>query len=110
MHKVPVDFINEQKIWEIIEANKKPDFGKIKEILGKASEMKGLNLSDVAAITSISDPEMLSELFTTANNVKETIYGKRLVIFAPLYISNLCPHLSCATRLSNFQSLRFAEL
>ena len=60
MYKIPADFINEQKIWEVIEANKKPDFGKINEILAKASEMKGLNLSDVAALTSISDPEMLS--------------------------------------------------
>ena len=108
MYKIPADFINEQKIWEVIEANKKPDFGKINEILAKASEMKGLNLSDVAALTSISDPEMLSELFTTANNVKETIYGKRLVIFAPLYISNLCANecLYCAFRATNKDIIR----
>ena len=89
MYNIPADFINEQKVWEIIEANKQPDFGRIKEILVKASEMKGLNLDEIASLTSISDPEMLSELFNTANRVKETIYGKRLVVFAPLYISNL---------------------
>ena len=65
--------------------------------------MKGLNLDDVAALTGISDPELLGELFVTANQVKETIYGKRLVLFAPLYISNLCSNecLYCAFRATN---------
>lgn len=108
MYNVSADFINESKVWEILEANKKPDFGKIREILAKASEMKGLNLADVAALTSISDPEMLLELFNTANQVKETIYGKRLVVFAPLYISNLCANecLYCAFRATNNDIVR----
>ena len=108
MYNVPADFINEQKIWEAIEENKNPDYVKIKEVFAKASEMKGLNLSDVAVLTSISDPEMLSELFETANRVKETIYGKRLVVFAPLYISNLCKNecLYCAFRATNKDIVR----
>jgi 2-iminoacetate synthase len=103
MYNVPADFINEQKIWEAIENNKQSDFKRIDEILTKALEMKGLNLSDVASLTNISDPEMLSKLFDTANKVKETIYGKRLVVFAPLYISNLCANecLYCAFRATN---------
>ena len=108
MYNVPANFINEQKIWGAIEDNKNPDFGRIKEVLAKAAEMKGLNLSDVAALTSISDPKMLSELFDTANKVKETIYGKRLVVFAPLYISNLCKNecLYCAFRATNKDIVR----
>jgi len=108
MYNAPANFINEQKIWDTLEANKQPDFAKIKDILTKASEMKGLNLDDVAALTSISDPEMLSELFNAANQVKETIYGKRLVVFAPLYISNLCANecLYCAFRATNKDIVR----
>ncbi len=108
MYNVQADFINEEKIWEAIKANQTPDFKKIEEVLAKASEMKGLNLSDVAALTSISDPEMLAKLFATANRVKETIYGKRLVIFAPLYISNLCKNecLYCAFRATNKEIVR----
>lgn len=108
MYNVTANFINEQKVWEALENNKQPDFGKINEILEKASEMKGLNLSDVAALTSISDPGMLSKLFETANKVKETIYGKRLVVFAPLYISNLCTNecLYCAFRVTNKSIVR----
>jgi 2-iminoacetate synthase len=110
MHNVPADFINEQKVWDILEANKTANFGRIREVLEKAKQMKGLNLEDVAVLTSLSDPEMLSALFNTANEVKETIYGKRLVLFAPLYISNLCANecLYCAFRATNKDIVRNA--
>jgi len=108
MYNVPADFINEQKVWNILEANQNAGFGRIKEVLDKGKEMKGLNLDDVAVLTSISDPEMLAALFNTANQVKETIYGKRLVLFAPLYISNLCGNecLYCAFRATNKDIVR----
>lgn len=108
MYKVEADFINEKEIWNALEANKNPNFKKIEEVLTKAARMKGLNLADVAVLTSISDPEMLAKLFETANRVKETIYGKRLVIFAPLYISNLCKNecLYCAFRATNKEIVR----
>jgi 2-iminoacetate synthase len=108
MYNIPADFINEQKVWDILEANKNAGFERVKEVLAKSRLMKGLNLEDVAVLTSISNPEMLAELFNTANEVKETIYGKRLVIFAPLYISNLCANecLYCAFRATNKDIVR----
>ena len=108
MYNIHADFINEQKIWDTLESNKTVDFTRIKKILSKAREMKGLDLEEVAALTSVSDPEMLAELFNTANEVKETIYGKRLVLFAPLYISNLCANecLYCAFRATNKDIVR----
>jgi 2-iminoacetate synthase len=110
MYNIPADFINEQKIWEILENHKKADSYKIKEILSKAAEMKGLNLDEVAALTNISDPVLIGELFETANRIKETIYGNRLVLFAPLYISNLCSNecLYCAFRATNKDIARSA--
>ena len=83
-------FINEEEISRILEQNQRPDHAKVKAVLNKAKEMKGLDLDDVAVLTNISDPMQLFELFESANHIKEKIYGKRLVIFAPLYISNLC--------------------
>lgn len=108
MYNLPADFINEQKVWDILKANQNSDNVKIKEVLSKAREMKGLDLSDVAVLTGISDPEMLGELFNTANEVKETIYGKRLVLFAPLYISNMCSNecVYCAFRATNKEIVR----
>ena len=81
----------------------KEDQGQIKEILAKASEAHGLNLHDVAALTTIRSPELAEELFATAKKIKEQIYGNRLVLFAPLYISNLCTNecLYCAFRATN---------
>ena len=110
MYDKPANFINEQRIWEVLENHKYADYTKIKEILSKAAEMKGLNLEDVSVLTGISDPEMIAELFETANRVKETIYGKRLVLFAPLYISNLCANecLYCAFRATNKKIIRNA--
>lgn len=110
MYNIPANFIDEQKVWEVLEANKKADFVKIKEVLSKAREIKGLNMNDVAVLTSVSDPEMLGELFNTANEVKEAIYGKRLVFFAPLYISNMCSNecLYCAFRVTNRKIVRNA--
>jgi len=110
MYNIPADFINEQKVWDILKANQIVDKVKVKEVLSKAREMKGLAPADVAILTGISDPEMIAELFETANQVKETIYGKRLVLFAPLYISNLCSNecLYCAFRATNKNIVRNA--
>ena len=101
-------FINEAEIALILEQNQRPDAKKVSAVLNKAKEMKGLDLADVAVLTNISDPMQLFELFETANHVKEKIYGKRLVIFAPLYISNLCANECsyCAFRAKNKEIVR----
>lgn len=62
----------------------------IRAILQKARALAGLDFQEVAALSRISDPELVQELFATAREVKETIYGRRMVLFAPLYISNVC--------------------
>lgn len=96
-------FINELEIARILEENKRPEPAKVRTVLNKAKEMKGLNIEDVAVLSNISDPMQLFELFEEANIIKEKIYGKRLVIFAPLYISNLCANecTYCAFRAKN---------
>ncbi|MDP2335215.1 MAG: [FeFe] hydrogenase H-cluster radical SAM maturase HydG [Bacteroidota bacterium] len=101
-------FINEVEIARILEENQKPDPAKVTAVFNKAKEMKGLDLSDVAVLSNISDPMQLFELFEEANHIKEKIYGKRLVIFAPLYISNLCANECsyCAFRAKNLSIVR----
>jgi 2-iminoacetate synthase len=61
-------------------------------------------------LVDISAPDLLEELFVTARQVKEHIYGKRLVIFAPLYISNMCANecVYCAFRARNKEVKRRA--
>ncbi|MGC8738809.1 MAG: [FeFe] hydrogenase H-cluster radical SAM maturase HydG [Candidatus Hydrogenedens sp.] len=95
--------INEEFIFDTLKNSVKKDAVYIKEILAKALELKGLDATEVATLATISDPDLLKELFDTARKVKEEIYGKRLVLFAPLYVSNLCKNecLYCAFRKSN---------
>lgn len=96
--------IAENEIAQTIENVAVPaDASQIYDILSKAKELKGLDFKDIAALSTIDTPEDMSALFETAKEIKEIIYGRRMVIFAPLYISNLCQNecLYCAFRATN---------
>ena len=56
VYNIPADFINEQQVWEILNLHKTTDSYHVREILGKAAEMKGLEMDEVAVLTGISDP------------------------------------------------------
>ena len=98
-----MEFIDEQKISDLIEDKslQKEEFQK--EIIEKSKNGKGLSLKESTALLNIDNPEILEYLFHTAKEVKEKIYGNRLVLFAPLYITNLCVNncLYCAFRRDN---------
>ncbi len=102
--------IDHLQIEESLKANSQADTVRIREILARGLELKGLKAADVAALSTISDPALLGELFDTAKNVKEEIYGRRLVIFVPLYVSNMCANecLYCAFRARNTEIRRKA--
>lgn len=95
--------IVESEIIEDLNSAGETDSGRIREILAKARDLKGLSSRDVAALSRVSDKELVNELFETARFVKDSIYGRRLVLFAPLYISNMCSNecLYCAFRVRN---------
>lgn len=103
-------FIHDEQIEHVLEANRRCDPARVREVLAKARMLKGLTASEVAALMNVDDPELLAELFGTAREVKELIYGSRLVLFAPLYISNLCSNecLYCAFRARNGELKRRA--
>lgn len=79
------------------------DSARIREVLAKARELKGLSPAEVAVLCQIETPDLAEELFETARAVKEQIYGHRMVLFAPLYISNVCGNdcTYCAFRSTN---------
>ena len=85
-----------------------PDPVRVKEILQQARTLKGLTPDEVAVLMQVESPRLLEELFDTAKRVKEEIYGKRIVLFAPLYVSNVCRNecLYCAFRASNKNLVR----
>jgi 2-iminoacetate synthase len=97
------DFIDEEEIERIQAAHMRPEPAKVRELLVKSREMHGLSMEEVACLSYVEDPELLAEICSTAKQIKEEIYGSRLVLFAPLYISNRCSNecTYCAFRGSN---------
>jgi 2-iminoacetate synthase len=85
-----VNFIEHQKITEILENNKEVTAEKIEEILEKGAKAKGLSLEEVALLLNIPEGELSEKLFSVAGQIKKDIYGDRIVVFAPLYISDYC--------------------
>lgn len=87
----------------ILSDRRRPDAARTRDILAKSRALNGLDPDDIADLMDISDPELIQELFAAARHAKQQIYGNRLVIFAPLYVSNLCANdcLYCAFRCRN---------
>ena len=97
------DFINEREIEGILAPKRRPEPAEVRELLAKARELRGLSMEDIACLSSVECPELLAEIFSTAKRVKEEVYGSRLVLFAPLYVSNRCSNecTYCAFRSTN---------
>ncbi|MCX5657145.1 MAG: [FeFe] hydrogenase H-cluster radical SAM maturase HydG [Candidatus Omnitrophica bacterium] len=97
------EFIDINKIEALLEEKKSPLTNEVKKVIAKAKKLKGLSPADVAVLLQCRDKKLISLIFKAAREVKEAIYGKRLVLFAPLYISNFCRNscLYCAFRLDN---------
>ncbi|MFQ5354073.1 MAG: [FeFe] hydrogenase H-cluster radical SAM maturase HydG [Thermodesulfobacteriota bacterium] len=62
----------------------------LKDVLKKAGHKEGLTLSEAALLLSVEDRAGLALILEAAGELKKEIYGERLVLFAPLYISNYC--------------------
>jgi 2-iminoacetate synthase len=83
------DIFDAEKIEEFLSSTKNPSTHDVYEVLKKAEKMKGLSLEE-AAILINADEKYTKSMFKTAWKIKKEIYGERLVLFAPLYISNYC--------------------
>jgi 2-iminoacetate synthase len=108
MTRIDTFDIDESPIHAALSTQTPPDRNHVREILAKGREMKGLEAEDIVPLMTFDDPELKEELFDTARTIKDTIYGRRLVLFAPLYISNRCGNecLYCAFRARNKEIVR----
>ena len=62
----------------------------IREILDKAKECKGLSHREASVLLACEIPEVIEEIYALAGEIKRRFYGNRIVMFAPLYLSNYC--------------------
>ena len=83
------EFINDEEILKTISQVERGDYN-IRDILNKANEMKGLEPNEALALLLCDDKKIENEMFEIAKKIKLEIYGKRIVLFAPLYLSNYC--------------------
>ncbi len=97
------DFINDEEIWEKIEANKNPDPKRIREIFDKALRIETLTPDETAMLINLKDPELYEEMKEVALKIKLKVYDNRIVTFAPLYMGDYCVNncLYCGFRSEN---------
>ncbi len=86
----------------------KTDPSHIREILAKSLELKVLTLSEISKLIDLKDRDVWDEVYDAARKVKEKVYGNRIVLFAPLYLSNECINdcLYCGFRKGHRDAVR----
>lgn len=62
----------------------------VESILDKAATFKGLTHREAALLLECDDPRIIQRVYALANEIKHRFYGNRIVMFAPLYLSNYC--------------------
>ena len=96
-------FIDEEEIWHYLEITQNPAPERVMEIIAKSLRKNRLSLEETAVLLNTKDPQLINEIKQGAKTLKENVYGKRIVLFAPLYIGNNCTNncLYCGFRTGN---------
>ena len=86
------EFINDQEILETLKYadENKDNVDLIDKIIEKAKLRKGLDHREASILLACEMPEKLDEIYALARQIKKDFYGNRIVMFAPLYLSNYC--------------------
>ena len=97
------NFIDTAYIEQLLATAGNTSPAELREILDRARMMKGLKHRDIAALLLAKDPAVHDEVFEIAGEIKQAIYGNRIVVFAPLYVSDHCVNecTYCGYRHSN---------
>ncbi|MBP7017754.1 MAG: [FeFe] hydrogenase H-cluster radical SAM maturase HydG [Smithella sp.] len=104
------DFIDDDRIQNILNQTINPDPLHVREVIDKAYELKGLTPEEVAVLLQTEDENLIGAILQAAHKIKQDIYGNRLVLFAPLYVANHCSNncLYCGFRRDNKELNRVA--
>ncbi len=86
------EFISDAEIRETIAqaATLATDKEYVKSIIEKARACKGITHREAAVLLECDDAALIEELYALAREIKHKFYGNRIVMFAPLYLSNYC--------------------
>lgn len=100
-------FIDAEEIWKFIR-NADVEKQRVRDIIQKSLDKNRLTLDETATLVQATDPELIHEIKEGAHQLKQKIYGERIVLFAPLYVGNLCINncAYCGFRTGNTQQKR----
>ena len=86
------EFIDHEEILQTIvyADSHKDNRSLIERLIEKARECKGLDHREAAVLLACSQPDLNEKIFSLAREIKYRFYGNRIVMFAPLYLSNYC--------------------
>lgn len=86
------EFIHHEEILDTLEyaQNNKDNRVLIEQLIEKAALCKGLTHREAAILLECNQPDLIERIFHLAKEIKQKFYGNRIVMFAPLYLSNYC--------------------
>jgi 2-iminoacetate synthase len=102
-----IDFIKDEYFTQLLRGPQ-PDRKQVQEIIAKSLDKQPLTVEETSVLLRTDDPGLLDDVFQTARKLKETVYGNRIVLFAPLYVGNDCINdcSYCGFQRSNELSVR----
>jgi len=100
------DFIDDVYLRGMLD--RKPDQARFEDVLAKSRDKKALSAAECAVLLNAVEPDQIEQIFETARELKRSVYGNRIVLFAPLYIGNKCKNdcSYCGFRRSNTRAIR----
>lgn len=100
-------FIDNEEIYNCLN-NATVNQENVRRIIQKSLDKNRLSLDEVAVLLRADDPQLIREIKQAARDLKEKVYGNRIVLFAPLYVGNLCMNNCkyCGFKASNKETLR----
>ncbi|MBN2193056.1 MAG: [FeFe] hydrogenase H-cluster radical SAM maturase HydG [Polyangiaceae bacterium] len=103
-----IDFVDDEAIRDLLETRRLADVHAVRDIVAKSLEKVPLDVAEAAVLLHARTPELREEVFTAARQLKEQVYGNRIVLFAPLYVGNRCVNhcTYCGFRRENTEQLR----
>lgn len=102
-----VDFIDDAYITDLLKRGP-ADPVRVREIIAKSLDKKALSVDETAELLRAEDDDLVEEIFDAARQLKQRVYGNRIVLFAPLYVGSRCVNdcQYCGFRRSSHDSIR----
>ena len=100
-------FIDPSEIWDLIN-NTKPEKARVRDVIAKSLDKQRLTLEETAVLVNAVGTDLAEEIRAGARELKQKVYGNRIVLFAPLYVGNRCTNNCkyCGFRASNSEAVR----